>query len=198
MAAKPNIRFVFLVVFFLLVAAALVTYLKFRSSPPPQTQTAQIPKAEGPCPGETKSLINRDPYMPGTLEKEQRFDVITNYYACNPLRRGDLVYFRFSFDMEPVVRKVVALEGDTFELSPDKEKHRWNLIVNGEMITAATGNYFFGAETPPTLSLYVKARNGILRAQEAIVLSTRPPGDFDSGTLGIVSVKDFLGKVIPH
>ena len=55
--------------------------------------------------------------------------------------------------------------------------------------------YFFGAETPPTLSLYVQSSGGVLRSGDVIILSTLPPGDSDSGVFGVASIVDLLGKV---
>src|SRR5690242_14252272 len=68
-------------------------------SAPKPTPLAQQHK--GPCPGETKTFTMQDPYMRGILESGQKFEVIMNYYECNPPKRGDLVFYQLHHSMDP-------------------------------------------------------------------------------------------------
>jgi hypothetical protein len=151
--------------------------------------------SEPPCPGESFEAEMQDPYMRGIIEKGQKFTVLPNWYACHPLTNGDYVYYRYSSNRPPVVRIVRAHEGDHFELVQDPKHHSWNIKINGVLFEAAGEPYYFGGEPPPPLSLYVKPRNGIIGRNEAIVFSSRSPGDMDSGVFGLVNVVDLIGKV---
>jgi hypothetical protein len=98
--------------------------------------------------------------------------------------------------MPPVVRIARGVPGDKFELISDKPNHAWNIKINGKFVLDNVGKpYFFGAETPPTLSLYEKSHHGLLGPGEAIIFSSFPPGDKDSGVSGLASVDDLVGRV---
>jgi hypothetical protein len=148
-----------------------------------------------PCPGEAFEAEMQDPYMRGIIEKGQKFRVLPNWYACHPLTNGDYVYYRYSTNRTPVVRIVRAHEGDKFELVPDEKHHSWNIKINGTLLVAGGEPHYFGGEPPPPLSLYEKPRNGILGKNEAIVFSSKAPGDIDSGVFGLVNIIDLVGKV---
>jgi hypothetical protein len=142
---------------------------------------------------ETASI--NEPIMDGLLAANSKVKYFYGWYNCHNPSKGDLVLYRYSYKTEPIVRVVRAVEGDHFKLLPDSKRHAWNLLVNDEKVMAKEGAYFFGAETPPTLSLYVKSHGGTLRAGELILLSSVPPGSLDSGVLGIRQVRDVLAKV---
>jgi len=150
-----------------------------------------------PCPGETITRSMEDPYMRGIIEQGQKYRVIMNYYACNPIRKGDYVLHRLSSTLEPTVKIVEGVPGDRFSLVKDKEHNAWNVVVNDDMVKRNGKPYFFGAPTAPTMSLYEKAQKGLLQKGDIILLSSWPPGDRDSGIFGVMSVQDVLGKVEP-
>jgi hypothetical protein len=153
----------------------------------------------GPCPGERVRLVMGDVYMRGIIEEGEKFDVIMNYYACNPFKRGDYILQHLSASMDPVVKILRGLPGDKFELSKDSGGRGWNLVINGDPVMWEAENkpYFFGGKQAPTLALYEKSRKGILGADEIIILGNWPPGNNDSGIFGVFSINDVLGKVIP-
>ena len=61
--------------------------------------------------------------------------------------------------------------------------------MNGE-------RYSFGGERPPPLKLAEESRKGIVGNGEVILFSSFPPGDRDSGTFGMISTVDIVGKAI--
>jgi len=150
------------------------------------------------CPGETKEFVMKDSHMRGILNEGEKYKVIFNYYDCNPIRRDDLVLYQFSTQFEPVVKIARGIPGDKFQLKQDQKRKAWNLLINGEMLVSAvdrTVPYFFGAESPPTLSIYFQSRGGELKSGDVIALSSLPPGDSDSGVFGVASIRDILGRV---
>jgi hypothetical protein len=185
------------IIIVLLVIAAVLIVIYFRSVNQ-VSNTTFVRKRGGPCPGEIKTFVMQDLYLRGILEPGQKFRVITNYYNCHPVKRNDLVFYQFSTAMDPVVKIARGIPGDKFELKPFKPRHAWSLLINGDEVKSELPNhevYFFGAASPPTLSLYVKSRNSHLGADEIIGLSSYPPGDSDSGTAGIIKLVDVVGKV---
>jgi signal peptidase S26 family len=149
------------------------------------------------CPGDVYELEMPDGSMDGLLKQNQKFKVTQNWYACNPLERGDLVYYRFSTSNDPIVRVLRAIPGDEFEVLRDEKYGAWNIKVNSDMVMdKASGEpYYFGAKPTATLSLYEKANKGKLQEGDVIVLSNVPPGSNDSGLFGVANVADIVGKV---
>ncbi len=152
----------------------------------------------GPCPGETKSLKMNDVYMRGILEEGQDFNLIMNWYWCNPVKNGDLVYLKFAQGLEPVVRKVYGIPDDEFKVIFNKHQKAWNVQIGEELVMHKDQPYAFGTndpKIPPPLKLLENSRDGVLLDREIIVFSAFPPGDRDSGTLGVVHLNDVIGKV---
>lgn len=151
----------------------------------------------GPCPGETVVLTQKDPYMKGILNPGEKFKVIMNYYDCNPVQRNDLVYYQISTTLEPVVKIVRGIPGDTFKVVKDTKMKAWNLLINDQMMKSFLdgSNYFFGGESKPTLTLYERSHNNKILQNEVLLLSSWPPGDKDSALFGIFNIVDVVGKV---
>jgi hypothetical protein len=155
------------------------------------------PPVQHGCVDETREITGGggDPHMTGALVPGQTYRFLMNFYKCNKPRAGDIVLYRFSSKMDPIVRIVRAAEGDKFELAEDKKHGAWNLKVNGDFVTYNGEPYYFGGATKPTLALYEKERNNILGPGETIVLANVPPGKDDSGMFGLVHKDDLIGKM---
>ena len=77
------------------------------------------------------------------------------------LERGDLVYYVYSNSSEPIVRKVVAVPGDKFEVVMDHLKRGWALKVDGELYEVNGDTYYFGSPgNTPALKLYQDQNKG--------------------------------------
>lgn len=147
------------------------------------------------CPGKTITVQMNDPYLRGLIEEKSEIEVVLNAFSCQEIKRDDLVLYRYSEFAEPVLRRVVAAPGDTFSVE-EKEGQGWILIVNKKPVVAnAGGDYIFGGELPPPLALAEESHKGVLGTHEAILFSSFPPGDKDSGVFGVISVSDIIGKV---
>jgi hypothetical protein len=152
-------------------------------------------RRNGSCPGVTQTLDVKDSFMPKHFPLGAKFKLLANWYACHEVERGDQIYLRYSFKFDPVIRTVYGVPGDKFEIFKDPIHAAWNISINGaRMEDAPNFLHFFGNENPPLLSLYVKSGKGVLEPKNYIVFSETSPGAFDSGTLGLVNVDDFLGK----
>lgn len=179
---------VFIVLSVLAVVVAAIVYLKFNSK---RSYTRVI----GQCEVVVEEMKMPDELMAGLIERDQTIFLEKGYYACNSPVPGDAAYYRYAETRDPVVKRVVAVEGDKFKVVKDAAAGRWNLEVNGELVKGRDGVYFFGGQPPPTLSLYEKPRDGVLKKGEVILFSYVPPGREDSGFFGLASTSDLLARV---
>lgn len=152
------------------------------------------------CPGQKVELEMADVYMRGLVEQGQRFAATLNWYSCNQPKRGDIILYRLSHKMNPVVKRIVAVPGDKIRLLKDERLGAWTIAINGANQFYKAGReskpYFFGtAEVTPPLGLYAEQNRGIVGPNEVLVLSSFPPGDADSGTLGAINISDIIAIV---
>ena len=186
----------------LAVLAGIAAYFMTRDSEVAEVPAERIRKEiynfdPAVCPGQSVKLKMTDPYMRGLLEEGADVETSMNYYKCNPLARNDVVLYRFSEFDEPVFRRVVGIAGDKFEPVYNEDKGAWELKINGKLVVGVKGEkYLFGGEDPPPLELAANQMKNKLGAGLAIVLSSFPPGDRDSGTFGAISVGDIVGKAM--
>ncbi|MBX9766838.1 MAG: hypothetical protein K2X47_06165 [Bdellovibrionales bacterium] len=190
-----------------ILAFIVVAVLVLRKKPSPQEEVQVIEAlpvkqfdlkidASTPCPGPEIKYRMVDGSMAGIIEKDEQVDVVINYFACNPILKDQLVLYRFSGAVDPVLRRVVAVEGDTFKVQKDTKHKAWNLLVNGKIVKSQNGEpHYFGFDQPPTLSLYEAPRKGKLQKDETLVFTSNPPSEKDSGTFGLTSKTDMVGLV---
>jgi signal peptidase I len=149
------------------------------------------------CPGKEIEFTSPDTYMRGLIGENEIVNVILNYYNCNSIERDDLVLYRYSEFDDPVIRKVVAIQGDEFHLEETPESdYGWQIYINKKKLKDIEDrDYTFGGAEKPPLALFEEQRKGVVGDGEVILLSSVRPGDKDSGYFGLVSVKDIVGKV---
>jgi hypothetical protein len=180
-----------------IVALGALSYFHFRR--PESNQVHYSKNKDGICPGSIKTMTMADDHLRGVLERGEKFKLIENFYDCNPVKRGDLIYYQYSDQLDPVVKIVTGIPGDNFILKPDLQRRAWNIYINGKPIKSVIqreGNYFFGGQTSPTLSLFSKTHQNTIWPDELIALSTYSPGDNDSGIFGMVKLVEVVGKVV--
>lgn len=169
-----------------LVILAAIAYFAFNQREPENKDSTfidQQKRLKGPC--------------PGPLKEWGKFHILPNWYACHPAVKDEEVLYQFSNTKEPVVRRVVAVAGDSFILVEDKLHRAWNLKIDGKTVLDG-GNtpHFFGKiDVPSMISLQGKEGKGVLKSGTAIIFSDTSPGQLDSGVFGVVDQVDFLGRV---
>ncbi|MBC7397995.1 MAG: hypothetical protein H7333_11180 [Bdellovibrionales bacterium] len=153
-------------------------------------------RMSGPCPGTTEIIEMKDSAMPKSMPVGKKFKLLPNWYTCHEVKQGDLVYFRFSSSIDPVVRKVAGVPGKDFKLIQNKKDKNWNIEIDGDLLKdPGKDAHFFGSEHQTLIGLYEKSNKGKLMPRNYLVFSEESPGEKDSGTLGVVNSDDFLGKV---
>jgi hypothetical protein len=176
-----------LIVLGLMIVVGLGLYLVKRSKEPPVNNlVSEEARRKGPCPGAVKAIESEG----------KKYRITENWYACKAQEAGDLVYYRYSFSLPPVVRKVVAVPGDIISLKKDEANKAYNLIVNHKVVEDSDGKpHHFGIITKePVLSLYIKGGEDKLKPQQSVVFADQSPSVLDSGMFGVVNSDDFLGK----
>ncbi len=165
----------------------LSNYLKKR-------ETAKIGNMD--CVKETKLIAVGDEHMEGLFSKGSQVSVLDNFYNCNDVKRGEYALYRFSPQIDPVVRTVQGVPGDRYSLTEDTaQKGSWKISINGEPVKVNGQDYYIQSNTVPPLKTYELSRGGVLGADEYILLSNVPPGLSDSSNLGLINKKDLVGKV---
>ena len=168
----------------LVIGAVLFFFSPSTKTPTDElTLVEQDKKLHGPC--------------PGAVEIVSGAKVVTNWYACHKVQKGDVVLYQFSGTKPPVIRTVAAVENDEFSWVEDKKHQAWNLKVDSKMVLDADKNpHFFGRfGTPPMISLNAGKTSGVLKKDTAIIFANESPGGLDSSMFGVVNQVDFLGKV---
>ena len=136
-------------------------------------------------------------FMADVLPKGHSFEVLLGYYKCNPVQRGDLVYFRHSTPREPVVRKIYGLPGDHFAVNDTETANVYSLTINEKPIEISQGPLQFKSMQVPPLKTFEIARQGVLGTNEFIVLGEATSSPYDSVSLGVVKLTNFEGKAVP-
>ena len=115
--------------------------------------------------------------------------VLRNYYSCNPLKRGDIVVFKFKTRKELFVKKLVGMPGDVIEFEGN------HLRLNNKILKNSRGEpYIFSERSKRILSIPLK--NGKIPENMYLVLGEETKNSFDSREFGYLSKEHILGKVV--
>lgn len=147
------------------------------------------------CDVENVEVKVSDAAMSGIVEQSQNVKVKLNWYRCNPIKRDDIVLYRYSTSREPVVRIVRAIPGDRFKLVQADDKSAWNIEINGALLKSKDAPFRFGSNSKPVLSIYENAHDGVLDQTTTLLFATQPGSEADSGVFGAISISDVIGKV---
>lgn len=153
--------------------------------------------------GETNCVTQRverlmnDDSAAKDLNKGDRYQVLLNYYRCNPVQRLDLISFKSSSVAEPTVKRVQALPGDEFSVIETDTPGEFQLKVNGTLVMGRDKPYFFRSQGISPLKSLEMARQGRLGPNEYLLLSDTSPGFADSTSLGVIKNTAFEGRVLP-
>lgn len=139
----------------------------------------------------------RDNRMVAALVQGDSYRILKGYYNCHALEREDLISLKYSSSIPPVVRRVVAVSGDSFEVIKDSQKEGWNIVVNGSKILFNGQPFYFGNQRVPVLKHHSDQNGGKIKDGQGIALTMVPRGSSDSSSFGLISVDMIEGKVIP-
>lgn len=149
---------------------------------------------EGRCPTTTVTKTVHGSSLSGFIENGQTIRVREGYYACNEVKRDDIVIYRYAGTSQ-LIKVVKGIPGDTFELQPVKTG-RYYILVGGKVAQNSKQQpYVVGPDEYKMLSLYVRDYKGVIPKDAYLILGNLPGGSTDSTEFGLVGRKDLIGKV---
>jgi hypothetical protein len=189
---KPD-RIINSIVAFLLLAGAVLVFIVAYRYCSMRSRMAETGNTE--CAKQKVITGFEDALMQGVYPKGSNLQVYENYYQCNAVKRGDIALFKFSEQIDPVIRIVHGIPGDKFAVKKTDDG-KWQIEVNGTLLTGKGGAYYFESNFPPPLKTYEEAGHNVLQANEYLVFSDSGPGLTDSSNLGFVKLQNLVGRVM--
>jgi len=140
-----------------------------------------------------EKIVKGDSLSP-ILEPGQTVKIDFNYYNCNEIKKGDIIAFKYSKNIDPLVKIVKGLPGDSFRL--EKKESKWSILINDKIIKNSEGNpYVLSEQRQKMLSLYERDYQGKIPSEAFLVLGNKVSGTIDSSFFGLVDKSSILGKV---
>jgi len=133
--------------------------------------------------------------LSGLIEEGAKIKVLENYYACNDVKRGDIVEYHYAGNSNPIIKIVKGIPGDKISLK--QNGNYWNILINGEVLKNSKGEaYHIDDKGYKILSLYINDYHGVIPQDAYLILGNDPAGSLDSSRFGFVGKDDFIGKVL--
>jgi signal peptidase I len=133
--------------------------------------------------------------LSGLIEEGAKIKVLENYYACNDVKRGDIIEYRYAGNPNPIIKIVKGVPGDKISLK--QNGNYWNILINGEVLKNSKGEaYRLDDRGYKILSLYINDYRGVIPPDAYLILGNDPAGSLDSSRFGLVGKDDFIGKVL--
>lgn len=135
--------------------------------------------------------------LAGVVENGAGVVVEKDYYRCNGElpKRDEVVAYSLAGRPDPIIKQIRAVPGDRFELRQSGDE-KWQIAVNGKILKTSEGEeYEIGLSGWKMLSLYEKDYKGVVPEGAYLILGNQPGGTLDSTKFGLVSIKDFYGRV---
>jgi signal peptidase I len=148
------------------------------------------------CNTVAKKKIIRGNSLAGLFENNQSVTALYNHYACHPVERGDVVLIRKSYRKSEVIKQILVVPGDQFEMRPEGES--FTLYVNGVAPQTTRGErYIYSSRFAKMLRLYEKNYQGKLPEDVYLAFGTNSYDSFDSSRWGPLPKEEIVAKVIP-
>ena len=110
--------------------------------------------------------------------------VIVDDNPDEPIKKGDLVAIGFKHTETPIVKRVIAVAGDSLMISDN------SVIVNGEPVSSFDEKRW--ASSVKQLERY----GWVVPANNIFVLGDNPKNSRDSRRLGLISTSQIIAKVV--
>lgn len=155
-----------------------------------------VTKASG-CIYEYEKMQVYGTSMTGVLEPGVIVLVKKGHYTCNKPERNDLVIYKLP--SEKLVKIIKAIPGDRVELVKEEDSSNYNLVVNDWVLRNSEADpYKINQRSFNILNGYIQEYGGVVPNNAYIILGNKATGSKDSTQFGLVSINDFLGKVVKY
>lgn len=139
------------------------------------------------CPIKLSFLQVRGNSMAPIIKNGQSVKLLTDYYACRDVERGDVVAYAYAENKDALIKRVLVLGGDSLEFEKNMLK------VNGDILRNSNGAaYLFNSQNKKMISLYIE--NGRMRADTFFIFGESRNESMDSRKFGAIAKKDLIGK----
>jgi signal peptidase I len=160
----------------------------------PQSSSPDIPVAHDECAVRPERRITRGVSLSGIIEAGDVITVLVGYYACNSVRRGDIVAYDYKGDPDPIIKIVKGVPGDRWHLEASGNAYR--IIVNDKALTTSAGEeYAIPADRAGMLKLYARDYP-VIPDKAYLLLGNLPEGTLDATRFGLVGLDSIIGKVV--
>lgn len=120
--------------------------------------------------------------------------LLYGYYNCHPIKRKDIIAYKYAGNDVPVIKIVKAIPGDRFHLQ--KANNGWYILINGRVAKNSLNQPYISDERGyDILSGYEKRYQGVI-PQDACLIFCNAAGCFlDSRRFGLIEKQDILARV---
>ncbi|MCK4714163.1 MAG: signal peptidase I [Candidatus Aenigmarchaeota archaeon] len=141
--------------------------------------------------GSTRVLMTGNAMFP-TVQDGQDVIVQEGYYASNPIQRGDVVAIKLRTIDDALVRRVIAVPGDTLSITDGK------IAVNGRVLQEdyLKDPGYVMTEDDMKIPMIPLKRYGSIPQGSLFVLNDNREVGGDSRNLGFIPSDYVIGKVI--
>jgi signal peptidase I len=126
----------------------------------------------------------QDNSMSPTITEGQTVNVASDYYAANPVERGDVVAVTLKTLPNPIIKRVAAVSGDVFT------------VQGSDLVLESSGTGSLVISPGSILFKQITAYGYTLPNGTIIVLGDNPAASLDSRSLGLLLTSQLSGKVI--
>ncbi|MCL5017395.1 MAG: signal peptidase I [Patescibacteria group bacterium] len=178
------------------IIVVLVVFLfRFTSVPEPESEVivGGIPPS-APCFSVEEKIVRGDS-MSGIIEPGKTVKILSGYYKCNEVKRGDVIVYFYAGNTDPLIKIVKGIPGDKFGFQ--KISGGWYILLNGKILKNAQDRpYILDGGGYRMLSLYEHDYKGIIPKDAYLILGNLVGGSIDSTRFGLVGKIDILGKAV--
>lgn len=151
--------------------------------------------AKESCVSNKKTENVRGGSLSGIVEDGESVKVWEGYYNCHPVRRNDIVLYKYADKPAPLIKIVKAVPGDNFRL--EQVGNGWRIRLNGERLANSEGEPYRLADAQMrVLALYEKDYQGVIPEGAYLLMGNLANGSNDSTRFGLVSKNDLVGKMV--
>ncbi len=179
-------------------AASSLVFFVYRSVSRPAAQEALAPSQAGAkvdCTVTEAQKTVQGVSLGNLIKDGSKIKALENYYACASAGRGDIVEYQSGASVAPLVKVVMGVPGDLFDLAKAKSGG-WNILINGTILENSDAKpYVVNDQAYRILALYVHDYKGVIPSDAYLIMGEVPGGSLDSTRFGLVGRTDFLGKV---
>lgn len=147
------------------------------------------------CPVEIAKRTVSGSSLEGVLNSGDEVWIEMGYYACRPVKRGDIVAYHYGGNERPIVKIVRGIPGDAFALEPAERGGTYLLVNNGRLQDDAGTFYILDAHQARIIGLYVRDYHGVIPADSYLLLGSASAASLDSRQFGLAAKMDILGRV---